>query len=365
MKNPLPMRHCGLAAFCAIALTAWTTGLFAEQLFPDPTGDLIGLNEDGPDATALIVRDLGDTLLIEIELADAAAATNLAGLIEIDTEVQDDSASHSGRRSRVSLLCPQPTGLGVNRTINLFPAGQTHMPVLDANDEPIGMVGARQTLRGLALAIDKSLIGLEIGMIGLAAVIGQEEASDCIPDGTGSTRALVSLHRVRIRVAAGAGGTVSGGGAAEFESQVTVTAEPEAGHVFAGWFANGALVSTQKEFTFTATTSRTLSAQFLSAFPVGGTVVGLEEDEEVTLQLNQDELLKVAENGMFQFESTLVTGTAYEVDIANQPLDPNRSCRVENGSGEVDDRAVDDIEIICRSDHEPLFGDRFEVSADY
>jgi hypothetical protein len=356
------IRHDRLAAMLAAALIALPFQLLAEQVFSDPVGDLIGLDSDGPDVTALIATDLGNALRLEIELANPNEAIDLAGLIEIDAEMEIDSEAHSGRRSRLSLLCPKPTGLGVNRTINLLALQSTGVPVLDASDEVLGRARGQPTVRGYTLTIDKSLIGQEIGTIGLAMVIGQEEASDCIPDGGELTRALVSLHRVLISVSAETGGMVSGSGAAEFESEVTVNAMPDPDHEFAGWFENDILVSTHPDFTFTATTSRSLTAQFNSTYTIGGTVSGLEDGEEVTVQLNQDELLTITENEAFQFETGLTAGTSYEVTVADQPAGELRFCRVENGSGQIDSDTVDNVQVICESGHESLFEDRFEVT---
>lgn len=58
------------------------------------------------------------------------------------------------------------------------------------------------------------------------------------------------------------GGTVSGGGTFKEGSDVTVTANANSGYRFVRWEENGAQVSTDREYTFTLTADRTLTAVF-------------------------------------------------------------------------------------------------------
>lgn len=81
-----------------------------------------------------------------------------------------------------------------------------------------------------------------------------------------------------------AGGNTSGGGAVAVGSSVTVVATANAGYVFADWTEGGAQVSTSASYTFTATVSRTLVANFTlapsytvttsSSPAAGGTTIG-------------------------------------------------------------------------------------------
>jgi len=63
------------------------------------------------------------------------------------------------------------------------------------------------------------------------------------------------------------GGTVSGGGAYDDGGSVTLTASPNAGFAFVNWTEGGAQVSNSASYTFTATSDRTLVANF-AAVPV-------------------------------------------------------------------------------------------------
>ena len=77
-------------------------------------------------------------------------------------------------------------------------------------------------------------------------------------------------------------GTVQGAGSYPVNSQVTLVATPNAGYGFVNWTENGAQVSTNATYKFTATKDRTLVANFVPAYPVttssyptyGGTTSG-------------------------------------------------------------------------------------------
>ena len=79
------------------------------------------------------------------------------------------------------------------------------------------------------------------------------------------------------------GGTVSGGGVKTNGVSVTVAATANSGYTFADWTENGTVASTSSSYTFTATSNRTLVANFapndctitlVPRPPMGGTVSG-------------------------------------------------------------------------------------------
>ena len=66
-----------------------------------------------------------------------------------------------------------------------------------------------------------------------------------------------------ISLTAGAGGTVSGSTKAVKDTEVTVTATPNARYMFDGWYEDGKMLyATSSTYTFTATSNRTLVAKF-------------------------------------------------------------------------------------------------------
>lgn len=224
-----------VATILTVGLMTLSVQLPAEQVFPDPAGDLIGLDEDGPDAVALVATDLGDALRLDIELTDPEATPSVTGLIEIDTgkAIDNLAAEDSSRPSRLSLLCPKPTGLGVDLTIDLFARQGEEVPVRDSADQVVGQASWEATVQGFAVTLDKQLIGHSTGNIALAAIIGDRtRASDCIPDAGASTRAGVRLHRVMVQASASAGGTMSPQGeiVADVNEPITFNFVPDVGH---------------------------------------------------------------------------------------------------------------------------------------
>jgi uncharacterized repeat protein (TIGR02543 family) len=70
-----------------------------------------------------------------------------------------------------------------------------------------------------------------------------------------------------ITATAGAGGTVVGGGTFPHNASVTLTATPNSGHTFDGWYENGSRVNTNVSWSFNATVNRTLEARFAQSAP--------------------------------------------------------------------------------------------------
>jgi hypothetical protein len=67
-----------------------------------------------------------------------------------------------------------------------------------------------------------------------------------------------------ITLTVGAGGTVQGAGSYAYNSPVTVTAIPNTGYIFAGWYENGKrLDAITEEYEFTVFSNRTLEARFI------------------------------------------------------------------------------------------------------
>ena len=69
-------------------------------------------------------------------------------------------------------------------------------------------------------------------------------------------------YTVSVSASPAEGGTASGGGTYPENASVTITARPNSGYQFVKWMENGSSVSTDADFTFAITGSRTLSAVF-------------------------------------------------------------------------------------------------------
>jgi hypothetical protein len=71
------------------------------------------------------------------------------------------------------------------------------------------------------------------------------------------------------------------------------------------------------------------------------------EGAGLVLQNNGGDDLAIAAEGDFAFATRLPTGATYNVTVAQQPSDPPQVCTVENGSGTVEDRDVDRVDVRC------------------
>ena len=102
------------------------------------------------------------------------------------------------------------------------------------------------------------------------------------------------------------GGSVSGGGTVNCGSTVTLTATPNIGYDFVNWTENGTQVSTNATYTFTASTNRTLVANFtLKTYNIIATA-------GANGTINPSGTITVTHGSNKQF--TFAANTNYEVD---------------------------------------------------
>ncbi|MCL2165568.1 MAG: S-layer homology domain-containing protein, partial [Oscillospiraceae bacterium] len=71
-----------------------------------------------------------------------------------------------------------------------------------------------------------------------------------------------AMEDITITVSSGAGGTATGNGTFATGATVTLTAAPNTGYLFDGWYENNALVSSSPVYTFTVNVNRALEARF-------------------------------------------------------------------------------------------------------
>jgi len=141
---------------------------------------------------------------------------------------------------------------------------------------------------------------------GLVTAVSAGKTSITAAAGDASATCLVTvlpnMYTIDVEANPAHGGDVSGGGNYKDGESVTITASPKAGFRFLEWVENGSQVSTDASYTFTANSSRKLTAVFepvphptfhieLSATQ-GGTVSGeghYEEGTSVTICATPDE----------------------------------------------------------------------------
>ena len=143
--------------------------------------------------------------------------------------------------------------------------GNTYLVIVLDSDPGLGMydviVGGK-VLK--ASGSDGKRVGVEMGV---ALDKTQNYTVIATPNGATyhCTLSYLQFYDVAATVDPSAGGSVSGAKEYKAGEQVTVTAEAAAGYLFDGWFAGSERVSTQAEYTFSASADVTLTAKFINA----------------------------------------------------------------------------------------------------
>lgn len=81
-------------------------------------------------------------------------------------------------------------------------------------------------------------------------------------------------------------------------------------------------------------------------YTIRGTVSGLQ-GSGLVLRNNGGDDVGVQSDGGFAFPTQLPSGSAFSVTVATDPSSPLQACSVQNGSGTVADRDVDNIVVTC------------------
>lgn len=163
---------------CAALAGLWLASAGPARAATDPSGDTVSLQTGGPDALVLHGFADSDRMRFIMRLADAAPSP--AVMLELDR----DSNIATGAVSRVSLLCPELTGLGVERRIEVA-AADSRVVVRDDAGAALGTsVGAVSRFdTWLIIDVATDLLGGSPVGASYAGLIGSNEVSDCLPDG--------------------------------------------------------------------------------------------------------------------------------------------------------------------------------------
>ena len=84
-----------------------------------------------------------------------------------------------------------------------------------------------------------------------------------------------------------------------------------------------------------------------NTYTIGGTLSGLAAGRSVTLRNNGGNDLVLSANGAFSFTTPITDGNAYAVTVFAQPTNPNQTCVVTNGSGNVAGANVSNVSVVC------------------
>lgn len=176
--------------------------------------------------------------------------------VKADTTLGDDDETNISLSTEVPELISITVTPPIKTTYNVGDELDTTGMVVTANfsDSSTKDVTSDATLSGF----DSSAKG------NVTVTVSYTEKEITKTDTFNVTIVAASLDTYNIDVSANptAGGTVSGGGTYDENASVTVTATANSGYSFVKWTENGEQVSTDASYTFTATSDRTLVAEF-------------------------------------------------------------------------------------------------------
>lgn len=124
-----------------------------------------------------------------------------------------------------------------------------------------------------------------------------------------------------------------------------VTAVPAKGYHFVKWSDGG---TNPKRIDVKVTRDMKVSAVFaVNTYSISGRLSGLVKGTQVVLQNNGGDNLTLAANGEFRFAKELLDGRPFAISVLTQPISPNQTCTVTNGSGKVSEKDVTNVTVNC------------------
>lgn len=85
-----------------------------------------------------------------------------------------------------------------------------------------------------------------------------------------------------------------------------------------------------------------------SGYNIGGNVLGLDEGEDIVLQMNLENDVDVTSNSSFLFSSPLADTTFYDVTIVAAPA--GKTCTIANNEGYIAGEDITDVDVMCGTD---------------
>jgi|GEM_PF-2373577 len=92
------------------------------------------------------------------------------------------------------------------------------------------------------------------------------------------------------------------------------------------------------------------STEIGTQFHVSGTLVGMSDDQSMTLSLNDNNQITLTQNGLFEFSLNLSDNADYSVAVLTPPQ--GQSCTVNNAKGKISKAHIDNIQVVCLNEGE-------------
>jgi N-acetylneuraminic acid mutarotase len=91
-------------------------------------------------------------------------------------------------------------------------------------------------------------------------------------------------------------------------------------------------------------------------FTLSGQTTGLT-GSGLELQLNQDEILAIDNEGLFSFMTGLDDAATWALTVHQQPTGPSQTCSIEPLAGQIDGADVDDVAVVCQTEFFSIGGE--------
>jgi len=97
-----------------------------------------------------------------------------------------------------------------------------------------------------------------------------------------------------------------------------------------------------------------------TTYLIGGSVSGLLDNNGLILNINNSEDKIIISNGAYVFDTPIADGTAYDVIIDQQPINPIQPCSIFNSSDNLEGEDVINVNVECEIGEDLLYINGFE-----